>query len=310
MGRSVCRKFGFSTSHSRIISMYSLKHRAFTLIELLVVISIIALLIGILLPALGAARETAKSMKCLSNQRQCLIAFNTYAADHNQLIKAGKYWYGEWPKFYATGDYLPLAGDNLVDDVTDNAFQCTSIDEVLTKDDVNFMWQSAYGIPFGWTGDYTHEAPYDGNTFLLPDQLSTAPTNSILIADTAHGWACREPLNSYVNGSYILPKVLDEKNSLGGYLYSAHSKGSVNMGFFDGHAASTSMGSSNFHQDPDKAKIFYGTGKEWTGRYKWGTIHNPITYFGLGELVGENNNKVVINSYMNREFERVEIEKD
>ena len=43
---------------------------AFTLIELLVVISIIALLIAILLPALAASRESARSVACLSTVRQ------------------------------------------------------------------------------------------------------------------------------------------------------------------------------------------------------------------------------------------------
>ncbi|MCB1246648.1 MAG: type II secretion system protein [Acidimicrobiia bacterium] len=53
--------------------------RAFSLIELLVVIAVIALLIGILLPALGAARSTARQAVCLSRQKQVSTAINMYA---------------------------------------------------------------------------------------------------------------------------------------------------------------------------------------------------------------------------------------
>ncbi len=59
----------------------------FTLIELLVVISIIALLVGILLPALGAARKTAQNSQCLSNIRQMDTAAMAFAADHRFHIQ-------------------------------------------------------------------------------------------------------------------------------------------------------------------------------------------------------------------------------
>jgi prepilin-type N-terminal cleavage/methylation domain-containing protein len=61
---------------------------AFTLIELLVVIAIIALLIGILLPAISAARETARRAACLAGQKQFAIAAATYQNDFRDSIPA------------------------------------------------------------------------------------------------------------------------------------------------------------------------------------------------------------------------------
>lgn len=58
----------------------------FTLIELLVVISIIALLVGILLPALGAARRSAQSAVCLGNLRSAGQAMATYTADNRDWL--------------------------------------------------------------------------------------------------------------------------------------------------------------------------------------------------------------------------------
>jgi len=59
------------------------KKKAFTLIELLVVISIIALLLSILMPALSKVKAQAKKIVCASGLHQVHIALNAYAADYN-----------------------------------------------------------------------------------------------------------------------------------------------------------------------------------------------------------------------------------
>ena len=59
------------------------RRTGFTLIELLVVVSIIALLIALLLPALAAVRDSAIRMRCASNVRQINLGTMAYATDHN-----------------------------------------------------------------------------------------------------------------------------------------------------------------------------------------------------------------------------------
>jgi prepilin-type N-terminal cleavage/methylation domain-containing protein/prepilin-type processing-associated H-X9-DG protein len=66
-----------------------MKSRGFTLIELLVVIGIIALLIGILLPTLGKAREAGRMAVCASQEKQILTAVHVFATDHDSFIPPG-----------------------------------------------------------------------------------------------------------------------------------------------------------------------------------------------------------------------------
>jgi prepilin-type N-terminal cleavage/methylation domain-containing protein/prepilin-type processing-associated H-X9-DG protein len=89
---------------------------AFTLIELLVVIAIISLLVSILLPSLQKAKDLAKSMVCMMNQRNIGLGCMQYASDYNGVMYAAytgpngitpSSWPDKWQQAMGYLQYLP-----------------------------------------------------------------------------------------------------------------------------------------------------------------------------------------------------------
>lgn len=88
MGDAVS-KVGSKDSRRRGKRRFRPHWSGFTLIELLLVIAMIALLMGLLIPVLGVARERARRVACMGNIRQFIVGIQVYAGDHREYLPSG-----------------------------------------------------------------------------------------------------------------------------------------------------------------------------------------------------------------------------
>ena len=237
---------------------------AFTLVELLVVVGIIALLISILLPALGKARRSAESVKCLSNLRQLGIATNQYVVESRGYLPYPTTTFGESALWYTALDpYLQRAINNTPG--TGVASQRTY--SLIKQCPVYQQWGDgpstigAQDPTLGYARTYKMNTMLRHNNPYAPARVTDVrdPYEFVLYGDGVSLDATGLVANQYESGQFSM-----EQNDTTQACVALRHSGGANIAFVDGHAAHCTFRTV---QHPFQSPMQYVVVPTWQSEY-------------------------------------------